>query len=44
MNNINWDRLQEQDDERRPGCPWIDDDDEMTQAEKDEYKADMEEL
>ena len=40
MNNIDWDRLQGQNDERLPGCP---DDDEPTREEKDEYKADMEE-
>lgn len=43
MNNIDWDRLQEQNDERLPGCPWLDDDDELTREEKDEYKADAEE-
>lgn len=43
MNNIDWDHLQEQYDEQLPGCPWLDDDDEPTQREKDEYKTDMEE-
>lgn len=42
MNNIDWDRLQEQHDEQMPGCPWLDDD-EPTREEKDEYKVDMEE-
>ncbi len=43
MNNIDWDRLQEQHDEQMPGCPWLDDDDELTREEKDEYKTDAEE-
>ena len=43
MNNIDWDRLQEQYDEQMPGCPWLDDDDEPTREEKDECKVDMEE-
>lgn len=44
MNNIDWDRLQKQYDEQLPECPWLDDTNEPTQREKDEYKADMEEL
>lgn len=42
MDHINWDRWQEQVDENNPDCPWLDDEDEPTEFDKDEYKADME--
>lgn len=43
MNNVNWDEWQRQIDEHNPNCPWLDDEDELTEQEKAERKADMEE-
>lgn len=43
--NINWDKLQEQEDDRLRRAQGLDEENEgkLTQFEKDEYKADMEE-
>lgn len=43
MNRINWDKLQRQHDELNPNCPWTDDEDELSQLEKDEIRTDEEE-
>ena len=43
MNNIGWDEWQRQVDEHNSDCPWIDDEDEMTERDKAEWKADEEE-
>lgn len=42
-NNVDWDEWQRQVDEHNPNCPWIDDEEEMTEQEKAEWKADEEE-
>lgn len=43
MDSINWDKWQEEVDGHNPNCPWIDDEDEMTEQEKNDWKADEEE-
>lgn len=43
MQDINWDKLQEQYDEHLPYCPWIDDEEKPTKREKEEQKTDDEE-
>lgn len=43
MNNVDWDGWQHQVDEHNPDCPWIDDEDEMNERERAEWKSDEEE-
>lgn len=45
MNNIDWDKLQRQQDESNPDCPWLDNEPSWydKQREKEECQADMEE-
>ena len=42
MDNINWDKWQEQVDEHNPNCPWLDDE-ENAQEYDPYYKVDEEE-
>ena len=45
MSNANWDKVQHQQDEAKPDCPWLDDEPSWhdKQRKKEEYQADMEE-
>ena len=43
MNNVDWDKWQLQVDEHNSDCPWTDDEDEMAERDKAEWKADEEE-
>lgn len=45
MNDIDWDKIQHQQDENNPDCPWLDNEPSWydKRRKKEEYQADMEE-